>query len=1345
MATFTGRFLQLAKTTTEWNAADPVLMNGELGVADSGSSAPILKVGDGVRPWTALPQISGSGGGAANDYIVGTTTTLAPGSFASVTIDNLVDPPTISFGIPRGNTGPANELSIGTTTTGDPGTPASATITGTPPAQVLNLIIPQGDVGPPGADGAPGSSGPTGATGPANNLTIGTVTTGAPGSPADATITGTPPAQELNLTIPAGLDGAGLLLVDPTGTIGLTMVPGVATTTTRSDSSPPLSQAIVPTWTGQHTFARNRAGAGEYAWQVSATNPTVGFLDSDGGANEQRSIIQATSTLWRVAFLSDDELTVRTVIAGTRSGNALTALDLGNATDNPAFNFLGTGVTSVAGQIVVGAPTGGATGTGTINATGFYINGVALAAATAGNPSALVGLSAINGAAVTFMRSDAAPALNVGISPTWTGSHTFSNAVQVNGDHIAIAQTDNYIESRETDGATDAKVWWLRFVGGNFHVQTRADSLAAGSDALVFTRAGTAITQLVFGNATDNPTFSFTGTGTATFGGQVAAGTKVSIATDAPLITGGNVWSPAANLAVGTVGANSTALYTNSLSRLSINSSGTVTVNTPTSGVAFRVANGFANSFAASVTGSNTSGQSYGLLVSGGTTSADEALRVTTQNGSTMLLRIFGDGGLQMGTATGGDMGAGTINATGFYINGVAVGGGGGTFADGTVGAPSITFTADLDTGFYRRGSGDVALALNGVLGVVFSATQNAFALAPVFVIDGTVGAPGLAFNNDVDTGFYRAGTNTMVAVVGGAESMIFSPSLVYVTQTTLFQTGDGTSSTPGLAFSSDPDTGMYRAGANVAAFAAGGVPGPYITGISGGTHAGLFSRDGTAAGPALTFDNDPDTGIYRGGTDRLDVATAGASHLAINDAAGVPAIDVQKGVFRVPNGAAGTPSLAFSGDPDTGMYWSTTNTIGFSAGGTLRLSVSTSAITSTLNVSAPTFTTTSARGVKRVTGAPAHASGILSRLRPILYRLLAGDDHEQLGLIAEEVHEVCPQLSDGKTVAYAPPRHPIAGSVAGRSRGGGLKWRPVTLSPAVPISMHLFQPRISTAIANVNFRSNGGVDLAQRFETRNDSQPIANTSYRAGASDLAALFLGLGVTTDPILSSGNFTAGTNGAGLIGYRNPASGYTAFPGQAISFTPEWTKGGQTYRLDEILLNEISGFFMFIRISHATVTPPNTDAVYQFMRCTGIFANSGGVSVTRNFARSTYGVTNTHTTPSGRPGRSWQTGRPTFSFRLGQHLHVARNRLTNGEMTMQNGHAGTGAQPISINPVQAAQFALMFLQRAEFKAGERDAYACAEGLLNAIVSGQAVLAPPAPARTADAPAIDPTAPQ
>ena len=55
---------------------------------------------------------------------------------------------------PTGPTGPTGAdgetpvITIGTVTTGDPGTEASASITGTAPNFVLNLTIPQGPTGP---------------------------------------------------------------------------------------------------------------------------------------------------------------------------------------------------------------------------------------------------------------------------------------------------------------------------------------------------------------------------------------------------------------------------------------------------------------------------------------------------------------------------------------------------------------------------------------------------------------------------------------------------------------------------------------------------------------------------------------------------------------------------------------------------------------------------------------------------------------------------------------------------------------------------------------------------------------------------------------------------------------------------------------------------------------------------------------------------------------------------------------------------------------------------------------------------------------------------------------------
>jgi hypothetical protein len=47
------------------------------------------------------------------------------------------------------------------------------------------------------------------------------------------------------------------------------------------------------------------------------------------------------------------------------------------------------------------------------------------------NPTGAVGLSAVNGSAATFLRSDSAPALSQAITPTWTGVHTFGPSAGV--------------------------------------------------------------------------------------------------------------------------------------------------------------------------------------------------------------------------------------------------------------------------------------------------------------------------------------------------------------------------------------------------------------------------------------------------------------------------------------------------------------------------------------------------------------------------------------------------------------------------------------------------------------------------------------------------------------------------------------------------------------------------------------------------------------------------------------------------------------------------------------------------------------------------------------------------
>jgi len=180
-----------------------------------------------------------------------------------------------------------------------------------------------------------------------------------------------------------------------------------------------------------------------------------------------------------------------------------------------------------------------------------------------------------------------------------------------------------------------------------------------------------------------------------------------------------------------------------------------------------------------------------------------------------------------------------------------------------------------------------------------------------------------------------------------------------------------------------------------------------------------------------------------------------------------------------------------------------------------------------------------------------------------------------------------------------------------------------------------VFKARTSAAAANTGFRDSSAVDLSNRFEPRGATVARANTGFRiSGGTDFAQVFMD--INTAPTLLTLTLTAGLSGS-KVGYRNTASGYAAIG--SISGTPEWTIGGQAFRLEECNANNgLAGDFL-IRVSHATITVPDTDACWTFIKLTGTFATSG--TGTRTILRSARYSTNTGTTPGPvRQQRNWQ---------------------------------------------------------------------------------------------------------
>lgn len=90
--------------------------------------------------------------------------------------------------------------------------------------------------------------------------------------------------------------GAGASGANPTASVGLTAVNGVASTFMRSDGAPPLDQSIAPTWTGVHTWNKNSALS---APTLSATGTWI--TGGTGTTTKPHVLIEpagATSTAW---------------------------------------------------------------------------------------------------------------------------------------------------------------------------------------------------------------------------------------------------------------------------------------------------------------------------------------------------------------------------------------------------------------------------------------------------------------------------------------------------------------------------------------------------------------------------------------------------------------------------------------------------------------------------------------------------------------------------------------------------------------------------------------------------------------------------------------------------------------------------------------------------------------------------------------------------------------------------------------------------------------------------------------------------------------------------------------
>ena len=237
--------------------------------------------------------------GAAATVTVGSTTTGSAGTNASVTNSGTSSAAVLDFVIPRGadgqdgTDGAAATIAVGTVTTGAAGSSASVTNSGTSAAAVFDFVIPKGDKGDTGSQGPAGLG----------TVTVGTTTTGAAGTSASVTNSGTSQDAILNFTIPQGAagqdgqdgaDGAdGAAATIAVGTVTTGAAGSSATVTNSGTSSAAVFDFSIPKGDKGDTGAGVPSGgsAGQILSKTNATDyncqwKTVGFLPTGGTAGQ---------------------------------------------------------------------------------------------------------------------------------------------------------------------------------------------------------------------------------------------------------------------------------------------------------------------------------------------------------------------------------------------------------------------------------------------------------------------------------------------------------------------------------------------------------------------------------------------------------------------------------------------------------------------------------------------------------------------------------------------------------------------------------------------------------------------------------------------------------------------------------------------------------------------------------------------------------------------------------------------------------------------------------------------------------------------------------------------------
>ena len=189
-------------------------------------------------------------------------------------------------------------------------------------------------------------------------------------------------------------------------------------------------------------------------------------------------------------------------------------------------------------------------------AAGLSISGGQLVAASSSsaNPSALVGTTAVNGSATSFMRSDAAPAINQAMVPTMTGLWTFSPTLaKTSGTDYVLVLTPTLNQRNATNaiGIFGNETITQAGTGNQYWLQLQV----SGTDVFDVDTSGN-ITHAIWGGGVIPATKGGSGTVSGVLGADGSGNVAAAVSGAGISLTSGPATVSLASIATGDLLAN---------------------------------------------------------------------------------------------------------------------------------------------------------------------------------------------------------------------------------------------------------------------------------------------------------------------------------------------------------------------------------------------------------------------------------------------------------------------------------------------------------------------------------------------------------------------------------------------------------------------------------------------------------------------------------------------------------------------------------------------------------------------------------------------------------------------